>query len=86
MTTGTAPANAKRIRQAILDQLWDPQGWRFGIKDVRRDQRTPRDTIAFSPLLDPALPRPTVGAITGLLGSPCFHPAESVEHYLVPTL
>lgn len=79
-------ADAKRIRQAILDQLWDPQGRRFGIRDVRRDQRTPEDTIiAFSPLLDPVLPRPMVDAITGLLSSPCFHPAEPVEHYLVPT-
>jgi Mannosylglycerate hydrolase MGH1-like glycoside hydrolase domain len=79
-------ADARRIRQAILDQLWDRNGQRFGIRDVRRDQRTPEDTIiAFSPLLDPALPRPMVGAITGLLGSPCFHPAEPVEHYLVPT-
>ncbi len=79
-------ADARRIRRAILDQLWDRQGQRFGIRDVRRDQRTPEDTIiAFSPLLDPALPRPMVDAITGLLGSPCFHPAEPVEHYLVPT-
>jgi hypothetical protein len=79
-------ADARRIRQAILDQLWDRKGQRFGIRNVRRGQRTPEDTIiAFSPLLDPALPRPMVVAITGLLGSPCFHPAEPVEHYLVPT-
>jgi hypothetical protein len=26
-----------------------------------------------------------VAAIVELLGSPCFHPAEAAEHYLVPT-
>ena len=79
-------ADAKRIHQAMLRELWDPQGRRFGTRDVRADRRTPEDTIlAFTPLLDPALPRPLVGAIVELLGSPCFHPAEAVEHYLVPT-
>jgi Mannosylglycerate hydrolase MGH1-like glycoside hydrolase domain len=70
----------------MLRELWDPQGRRFGTRDARADRRTPEDTIlAFTPLLDPALPRPMVGAIVELLGSPCFHPAEAVEHYLVPT-
>jgi len=79
-------AEAERIRQAILGQLWDPAGRRFGTRDVRTGRRTPEDTIlAFTPLLDPELPRPMVAAIVELLGSPCFHPAEAVEHYLVPT-
>ena len=79
-------ADARRIRQAILDQLWDPPGQRFGTRDVRAGRRTPEDTIlAFMPLLDPELPSPMVTAIVELLGSPCFHPAEVAEHFLVPT-
>jgi hypothetical protein len=79
-------ADARRIRQAIVGQLWDPAGRRFGTRDVRAARRTPEDTIlAFTPLLDPQLPRPMVTAITELLGSPCFHPAEAAGHYLVPT-
>jgi hypothetical protein len=79
-------ANAERIHQAMLHELWDLQGRRFGTRDVRAGRRTPEDTIlAFVPLLDPGLPRPMVAAIVELLGSPCFHPAEPVEHYLVPT-
>jgi len=79
-------ADAERIRQAILDQLWDPPRQRFGTRDVRALRRNHEDTIlAFSPLLDPELPAPMVAAIVELLGSPCFHPAEAAEHYLVPT-
>jgi len=79
-------AGARRIRQAILDQLWDPPGRRFGTRDVRAGRRTSENTIlAFTPLLDPELPGPMVAAIVELLGSPCFHPAEPAEHYLVPT-
>jgi len=79
-------ADAERIRQAILDQLWDPPRQRFGTRDVRAARHTHEDTIlAFTPLLDPELPAPMVAAIVELLGSPCFHPAEAAEHYLVPT-
>jgi hypothetical protein len=79
-------ASVRRIRHAILDQLWDPAGRRFGIRDVRAGQRIPEDTIlALAPLLDPELPKPMVTAIVELLGSSCFHPAEAAEHYLVPT-
>jgi hypothetical protein len=70
----------------MLRELWDPPGRRFGTRDVRAGRRTPEDTIlAFTPLLDPGLPRPMVAAIVELLRSPCFHPAEGAQHYLVPT-
>jgi hypothetical protein len=79
-------ATADRIRQAMLRELWHAPGRRFATREVRSDQRTPDDAIlAFTPLLDPGLPRPMAGAIVDLLRSPCFHPKESVEHYLVPT-
>jgi hypothetical protein len=79
-------ASAARIRQAILDGLWDPEQRRFGAREVRTNRLTPEDTIiGFVPLLDPDLPAPMAGAIVELLRSRCFHPAEDVEHYLVPT-
>ena len=79
-------AGAERIRRGIIDQLWDPRGRRFGTRDVRAGRLNHEDTIlAFSPLLDPDLPAPKVAAIVELLSSPCFHPAEAAEHFLVPT-
>jgi mannosylglycerate hydrolase MGH1-like protein len=79
-------AGAERIRHGILGRLWDPRGLRFGTRDVRAGRLNHDDTIlAFSPLLDPELPAPMVAAIVDLLSSPCFHPADSAEHFLVPT-
>jgi hypothetical protein len=66
-------ADTARIHQAMPRELWDPNGRRFGTRDLRTNRRTPEDTIlAFVPLLDPGLPRPMVAAIVELLRSPCF--------------
>jgi hypothetical protein len=75
-----------RIRQAILDELWDAERCRFGARDMRTGHCTPKDTITgFVPLLDPELPAPMAGEIVEWLRSRCFHPDEEMEHYLVPT-
>ena len=49
--------DARRIHQALLDDLWDPETGRFGALDVVRHERSVEDTIiSFAPLLDPDLP------------------------------
>jgi hypothetical protein len=78
--------HAQRIREAMLTHLWDADDRRFYTRDLRAGRLMAEAAIInFVPLLDPGLPREQVEAIVADLGSPCFHPDEAVEHYLVPS-
>ena len=67
--------DARRIHDAMLADLWDPETKRFGALDVIEHQRTVEDTIiSFAPLLDPDLPKEQLDAIMADLRSAHFHP------------
>ena len=67
--------DARRIHDAMLADLWDPETKRFGALDVIEHQLTVEDTIiSFAPLLDPDLPKEQLDAIMADLRSAHFHP------------
>ncbi len=79
-------AEARRLHEALVGELWVARRNRFCAWDLRRDQREPEDSIvSFGPLLDPDLPAEIVAAICRELESPSFHPRPGGAHYLVPT-
>lgn len=72
---------AGRIRQALLERLWD--GCCFYARDLRADRLIPICTVgAFGPLLDPGLPSDRVGAVVEVLESARFMGATG---YPVPS-
>ena len=76
---------ARRIHDALIRELWDPDLGRFAPKDLLTGRRQPERTIvSFAPLLDPALPEPMVQAICNDLETASFQP-DAPEHFVVPT-
>lgn len=77
-------AAARRVHDALLDELWSDEAGRFVARDARTGDHDPSATIiSFMPLLDPELPPDIVERLVGLLESPCFHPAHTEEHYII---
>ncbi|RKS74798.1 hypothetical protein BZB76_3320 [Actinomadura pelletieri DSM 43383] len=74
---------ARRVHEALLDRLWDPETGCFRARDLRADRLLPIITVgAFGPLLDPELPSPKVRGLVDLLLSARFAGAAG---YPVPT-
>jgi neutral trehalase len=79
-------AAARRIRDGIVRNLWDPEHGRFLAHDLRTKRRIRKASVdAAMPLLDPELPEPMAGAIVDELRSPHFDPPAGVEHFLIPS-
>jgi hypothetical protein len=77
---------AQRIRDGIVQRLWDPAQRRFQAHDARTERRIRKASVdAAMPLLDPELPAPMVAAIVAELRSPHFDPPGGVEHFLIPS-
>ncbi|MCD0451086.1 hypothetical protein LO762_18050 [Actinocorallia sp. API 0066] len=74
---------AARVREALLERLWDPEQRCFRALDVRTGKPVPAVTVAsFAPLLDPGLPAYAVRGLAELLLSSRFAGAAG---YPVPT-
>jgi hypothetical protein len=77
--------DARRIHDALLSELWDPETSRFCGLDVVRGERGAEDTVvSFMPLLDPDLPRLQLDALVADLASASFHP-DRPDGYVVPS-
>ena len=70
--------DARRIHDAMLADLWDPETKRFGALDVIEHELSIEDTIiSFAPLLDPDLPKAQLDSIMADLRSAHFHPGPA---------
>jgi len=79
-------ARAARLHDALLERLWDPARGRFTARALRGGPPGTAATVScFAPLLDPDLPADVVDQVVNDLRSPCFHPAEDRDHFLVPS-
>ena len=77
---------AAEVRAAMASQLWDVEHGRYYSRNLRAGVLLREASIlSFMPLVDPQLPADGVRGIVRDLSATSFHPAESGEHYVVPS-